>query len=135
MSQTNTQAGQFALISHVDLTGKEGLLVKIVNASNVPKFALPTSDLDYAIYVLTDGDSVGRKSAALPLSSDRNVRLRLSGTCTPGQVLILNSVNWGTVSALPTSPGNYRGIAIAEEPGVDGQLVKARPLTFGKITV
>ena len=135
MTQTNTQVGQIALPAHVDLTGKEGYLVKIVNASNVAKFALPTGDLDYAVFVLTDGDVAGESVAALPLSPHRNVRVKLSGTCTPGQVLVLNSVNWGTVSSLPTTPGNYRGIAIAEEPGIDGQLVKARPLTFGKITV
>lgn len=135
MSQSNTQVGQIVLLSNVDLTGKEGYLVKIANASNVAKFALPTGDLDYAVFVLTDGDETDQTSAALPLSSDRNVRLKLTGTCIPGQVLVLNSVTWGTVSALPSSPGNYRGIAIAEEVGVDGQLVKARPLSFGKITV
>ncbi len=135
MTQTNTQVGQIALPAHVDLTSKEGYLVKIVNDGNVAKFALPTGDLDYAVYVLTDAGDVGEHVAALPLSTHRNVRIKLTGTCTPGQVLVLHSVNWGTVTSLPTSPGNYRGIAIAEEPGVDGQLVKARPLTFGKITV
>lgn len=135
MSQTNVQVGQIVLPANENLKGKEGCLVKIVNASNVAKFALPNSDLDYAVFVLTDGDSAGQASAALPLSSDRNVRLKLSGTCSPGQVLVIHSVNWGTVASLPTTPGNYRGIAIAEEAGIDGQLVKARPLSFGKITI
>ena len=87
MSQTNTQVGQIALPAHVDLTSKEGYLVKIVNDGNVAKFALPTGDLDYAVFVLTDGDVAGESVAALPLSPDRNVRVKLSGTCTPGQSL------------------------------------------------
>ena len=41
----------------------------------------------------------------------------------------------GKVRALPTAGGTYRGLAIAEEAGVDGQLVLARPEMIGNITV
>ena len=58
MSQSNTQTGQIVLPANEELTGKEGLLVKIVNASNVAKFALPDAVTDLALFVLTDGDEV-----------------------------------------------------------------------------
>ena len=138
MSQTNTQAGQIVLLANEDLTGKEGLLVAIVNASAVAKFALPSAVSDLALFVLTDGDAAGEKVAALPLSPDRNVRIRLSGTCVPGDVLVpadIDGTKDGMVKVLPAAAGTYRGIAIAEESGVDGQLVKARPAMIGNITI
>ena len=138
MSQTNTQAGQIVLLANEDLTGKEGLLVAIVNASAVAKFALPSAVSDLALFVLTDGDAAGEKVAALPLSPDRNVRVRLSGTCVPGDVLVpaeIDGTKDGMVKVLPGVAGTYRGIALAEESGVDGQLVKARPAMIGNITI
>ena len=138
MSQTNIQIGQIVLPAIEDLTGKEGLLVKVVNDSGVAKFALPDAAADLALYVLTSGDEAGKNVSALPLSPDRNVRLRLNGTCVPGDVLVLetpNGTNDGKVKALPTAAGTYRGIAIAEQSGVDEQLVKARPAMIGNITV
>ena len=39
------------------------------------------------------------------------------------------------VKKLPTVGGTYRGLAIAEEVGVDLQLIKARPALIGNITV
>ena len=138
MSQTNTQAGQIVLPANENLTGKEGLLVAIVNASAVAKFALPDAVSDLALFVLTDGDAAGEKVAALPLSPDRNVRIRLSGTCVPGDVLVpadIDGTKDGMVKVLPVAAGTYRGIAIAEESGVDGQLVKARPAMIGNITI
>lgn len=138
MSQTNVQAGQIVLPANEDLTGKEGLLVAIVNDSNVAKFALPDAVTDLALFVLTDGDAAGEDAAALPLSPDQNVRIRLSGTCVPGDVLVLAAINGtldGMVKKLPTVGGTYRGLAIAEEPGVDLQLVKARPAMIGNITI
>jgi len=138
MSQTNTQAGQIVLPANENLTGKEGLLVAIINAATVAKFALPDAVTDLALFVLTDGDAAGEKVAALPLSPDRNVRIRLSGTCVPGDVLVpadIDGTKDGMVKVLPDAAGTYRGIAIAEESGVDGQLVKARPAMIGNITV
>lgn len=138
MSQTNTQIGQIVLPANEDLTGKEGLLVAVVNDSNVAKFALPDAVSDLALFVLTDGDDAGGNVAALPLSPERNVRIRLSGTCAPGDVLVpadIDGTKDGMVKTLPSVGGTYRGIAIAEEAGVDGQLVKARPAPIGNITI
>lgn len=138
MSQSNTQEGQIVLNSYEDLTDLEGQLVQIVNKSNVPAFALPDAVTDLALFVLTEGGEEDADSYAQPLSPDRNVRLRLNGTCVPGDTLVLevpDGTNDGKVRKLPTVAGTYRGIAIAEEAGVDEQLVLARPAMIGNITV
>lgn len=138
MSQSNTQAGQIVLNSSEDLQDKEGYLVKIINTSNVPEWALPDAESDLALFIITDGGDEDENTAALPLSPDRNVRLKLSGTCVPGDILVLASIDGkkdGMVKVLPAVGGTYRGLAIAEEVGVDGQLVKARPAMIGFITV
>ena len=138
MSQSNTQAGQIVLNSSEDLQGKEGLLAVIINTSNVAELALPSDVSDLALFVITDGGDKDKNTAALPLSPDRNVRLKLNGTCVPGDVLVLADIDGthdGMVKVLPAVGGTYRGIAIAEEVGADGQLVKARPALIGYITV
>jgi len=138
MTQSNIQIGEIVLNSSEDLQDKEGYLVQIINTSNVPEFALPNTEQDLALFVLTDGGDEDETSAALPLSPDRNVRLKLSGTCVPGDVLVLASIDGkkdGMVKVLPAVGGTYRGIAIAEEVGADTQLVKARPAMIGFITV
>ena len=138
MSQSNTQIGQLVLPANEDLTGKEGLLVKIVSDSGAAKVALPDAVTDLALFVLIDGDEAGGYVAIQPLSPDRNIRVRLNGTCVPGDVLVLETPDGtddGKVKKLPTAAGTYRGIAIAEESGVDEQLVKARPVLVGNITV
>lgn len=138
MSQSNTQAGQIVLNSSEDLRGKEGLLAVIINTSNVAELALPSDVSDLALFVITDGGDKDKNTAALPLSPDRNVRLKLYGTCVPGDVLVLADIDGthdGMVKVLPAVGGTYRGLAIAEEVGADGQLVKARPALIGYITI
>ncbi len=138
MSQSNTQAGQIVLNSSEDLQGKEGLLAVIINTSNVAELALPSDVSDLALFVITDGGDKDKNTAALPLSPDRNVRLKLNGTCVPGDVLVLADIDGthdGMVKVLPAVGGTYRGLAIAEQVGADGQLVKARPALIGNITV
>jgi hypothetical protein len=39
------------------------------------------------------------------------------------------------VRVLPAGAGTYRVIAIAEEKGVDGQLVLSRPCMVGNVTI
>ena len=91
MSQTNVQIGQIVLPANEDLTGKEGLLVKIVSDSGAAKVALPDAVTDLALFVLIDGDEADGSVAIQPLSPDRNIRVRLNGTCVPGDVLVLET--------------------------------------------
>ena len=74
-----------------------------------------------------------------PIEPARTVRIKLKSTCNPGDVLVLADVataaDKGKVRALPATSGTYRGLAIAEEAGVDGQTVLCRPAMLGNITV
>ena len=139
MSQSNTQQGDIVLPSNEDLSDLEGYLVMIANASNVAKLALPNAAADPAVFVLIDGgDASGDDCVARPLSPDRSVRLKLQGTCVPGNILVIfppDGTNDGKVEALPATAGTYRAVAIAEQVGVDEQLVLARPANLGLITV
>jgi hypothetical protein len=67
------------------------------------------------------------------------VRAVLKGTCNPGDVLVLadtgTTADKGKVRTLPASAGTYRGLTIAEEKGVDGQLVLCRPAMIGNVVV
>ena len=139
MSQTNTRVGDIAVLAGEDLTDKEGRLVKMTHDSGVAEVLLPTDNGDYALYVLTEGAADAASVSVRPIEAGRNIRVRLNGTCNPGDVLVLADVataaDKGKVRALPEDAGTYRGLAIAEEAGVDEQLVLARPAMLGNITV
>ena len=99
--------------------------------------------LDTTDETLTPATETPRRAPTrplLPLNAAQNVRVLLKGTCNPGDTLVLADVGTaadkGKVRTLPGSAGTYRGLLIAEEAGVDGQLVLARPaLGIGNITV
>ena len=139
MSQTNTRVGDIRVAAGEDLTGKEGLLVKMTHDSGVPELKLPAANTDYALYVVIEGVADTVTASVRPLEAGRNLRLRLDGTCNPGDVLVLADVGTaadiGKVRTLPAAAGTYRALAIAEEAGVDEQLVLARPAMLGDITV
>ncbi len=139
MSQTNTRVGDIRVAAGEDLTGKEGFLVKMTHDSSVPEVLLPADNGDYALYVVTEGAADTENVSLRPIEAGRNIRVKLDGTCDPGDVLVLADVataeDKGKVRALPEDAGTYRGLAIAEEAGVDGQLVLARPAMLGLITV
>lgn len=138
-SQSNTQPGQIVVVAGEDLTDKEGYLAKLSNDSGSPIAELPAAISDFAVYVITDGDEDGEDVALQPLSPDRNVRVKLLSTCVTGDILVLadpaTEADAGKVRKIPTTPGTYRGLLIAEESGVDGQLVLARPCSLGNLTV
>jgi hypothetical protein len=139
MSQTNTRVGDIRVAAGEDLTGKEGFLVKMTHDSSVREVLLPAANGDYALYVVIDGAADTENVSLRPIEAGRNIRVKLDGTCDPGDVLVLADVataaDKGKVRALPEDAGTYRGLAIAEEAGVDGQLVLARPAMLGEITV
>lgn len=139
MSQSNTRVGDIPVLAGEDLSDKEGRLVKMTHDSGVAEVLLPTDNADYALYVLIEGAADAANVSVRPIEAGRNVRLRLNGTCNPGDVLVLadtgTAADKGKVRALPSDAGTYRGLAIAEEAGVDEQLVLARPAMLGNITV
>jgi len=139
MSQTNTRVGDVRVLAGEALTGKEGYLVKLTHDSGVPEVLLPAANDDYALYVVIEGAADTERVSLRPIEAGRNVRVKLDGTCNPGEVLVLADVataaDKGKVRVLPSAAGTYRGLAIAEEAGVDGQLILCRPALIGNITV
>ena len=139
MSQSDTRFGALRVLAGGDLTGKEGFLVKMADGDGVLEALLPEDNGDLALYVVQDGAEEGVLADVIPLEAGRNARLKLKGACAPGDVLVLadtaTAADKGKVRALPAAAGTYRGLAIAEEKGVDGQLVLCRPALVGPITV
>ena len=137
--QTDTRGGLIRVLAGADLSEKLGYLVKMTHDTGVPEVALPAAVADLAVYLVDDGNVDAGLVSVEPLTGERNVRIKLKGTCNPGDVLTLadpsTAADAGKVRALPTAAGTYRGIAIAEEKGVDGQLVLCRPYAVGDVVV
>lgn len=131
--QSDTKEGAINLPATADLTGKENRLVKIVNSTGA-KFALPAAVSDLALFVLMSGDVAANDNWGESPYAKENFRVKLHGTCNPGDTLILSDpaasggANAGAVEALASqAAGTYFSPGIAEEAGVDGQNLKARP--------
>ena len=137
--QSNTRAGDLPVVAGEDLTGKEGLLVKLASSNGVAVALLPTANTDQAQYVLIEGSALGQPVNLRPLSPGRNVRVFLKGAVASGDVVVLADVaapaDIGKVRKIPAVNGTYRGLGIAEADGVDGQLALVRPISLGNITV
>lgn len=131
-SQSNTQPGSRRFVAGADLTGLEGRLVVVANSAGsniVNKVAALT---DVPVFVLVDGGIAAADVTVEPLDTDSNRRVRLKSTCVAGDVLVLadpgTAADAGKVRKLPATAGAYVQVGIAEETGVDGQLVLLRPL-------
>jgi len=137
--QTNTKVGDIVVAANEDLTGKEGRLALIVSDSGTPKAALPDDVADRALYVIIEGAAADYNVTLRPLNPDRNVRVKLDSTCVPGDRLTLAAIDGtkdGACVKLPAAADDYFVWGIAEESGVDGQEVLARPyLAAGVVTV
>lgn len=133
--QSNTKKGSIAVIGNEDLTGKEGLLAKIINSSGTPKAALPSAAGDETPYFINDGAASGVVSELKPMRPDEQVRLRLNGTVSPGDVVVREDetgADAGKVRKLPAAAATYTRVGIAEEDGEDEQLVLVRPWRMGE---
>lgn len=132
-TQSDIKRGAIALAATADLTGLENRLVKISNSSGTAKFALPAAVGDLALFILMSGDVAANDNWAEIPTTNENARVRLNGTCVPGDLLILcdpsasSGVNAGKVEAYAAqTAGPYFAIGIAEEAGVDEQNVRFR---------
>ena len=137
MSQSNTRVGDIRINAGGDLTGKNGYLAKMNDAWG-PVVELVKFTGDRPLYVVIEGAAPMKLASVRPLEPGRNVRLVLSGTCNPGNTLVAvveADADNGKVKALPVEAGTYFGVAVAEEAGIDGQLVLARPAMIGEIVV
>lgn len=140
MSQSNTRTGPVPMPCGADLTAHADHLALLSHTSGAPRMILPAAATAAVHYLILEGAASGATGSFQPLTPDRNVRLPLLGTCNAGDTLVLAdptvSGQPGKVCVLPTAAGTYRAVAIAEEKGVAGQLILARPaLSLGLITV
>ena len=136
--QSNTQPGRIVRPTASSLLSYLGRVVKMTSSAGQAVFGLPTASDDYVAYVIDDVNAYAPNVAAMPLSPDRNARAKLLGTCSVWDVLVLATIDGtsdGMLMKLPTTPGTYRAVGLAEEAGVDGQLVLFRPQAIGNITV
>ena len=139
MSQSNVKFGPVPFNCGADLTEAADHLVVLGHDTGTPQMTLPDSLTANALYLVLEGAAAGETGYFLPTSPAANVRLPLIGTCNPGDTLVLadpaTEGQPGKVIVLPETAGTYRAVAIAEEAGVDTQLVLARPANLGTITV
>lgn len=126
LTDNNTQVGAKAFPTAVDLTGREGQLARIVNVGGVAGLGLPATTADIVPFVIADIEA-SNSAVGVPLTASKNARVRLRGAVLPGQLLTLaGGADLGRVILL-SGPGRY--IGVAEETGVDNQLVLMRPIT------
>jgi len=130
--QSNTQAGGITAVLAEDIPHRSRLVV-VEESGGVLVARLPNAVTDLALYLLNEAGEEGDVVSLSPLTPGENIRIRLEGTCSAGEVLTLadpagdSGADAGMVQDLPTAAGPYFSPGIAEEAGVDGQLVLVRP--------
>ena len=123
-TQTNTLAGVIALAALAANCATEGLLAKLGSTG----LADPAAAGDLANYLILER---GVDTATVfPLTDGgENCRIRLNGTCSKGDVIVLaTGGDLGKVTKLAAQTGKLFRVGIAEEDGVDEQLVLIRPM-------
>jgi hypothetical protein len=124
--QNNTRSGILPItVATTTLVDKEGYLAKLSSTGITPI----TAASDMGLYLVIKGAAVGAAAEVQALSPERNVRIRLNGTCSKGDVLVLaTGGDAGKVAAYSNQTGVLFSPGIAEEDGVDEQYVLVRPL-------
>ncbi len=139
MSQTNVKSGPIVAQCGEDLTNAADLLAVLSHDAGTPQMLLPTAQDDLVPYLVLEGAGAGENGYFMPVHPDKNIRVPIIGTCNPGDTLVLADPavegQAGKVTVLPAASGDYRGVGLAEELAVDGQLLLLRPLPLGVITV
>lgn len=129
VTQSNTIIGRLQKTSAVDLTGKEGRLAVLSDSVGAARVGLPVAITDRPLFVIDEGAALGEKSHVIPLSPDRQIRVKAKGAGAGGAPLCLAAIagdDAGKLRAVPVAAGTYHIEAIAEEDFVDGQLVLVR---------
>ncbi len=140
--QSNTQLGEVVFPAQADLSSAavapgNARLLKIVNNAGATNFALPAAKTDVVTYIGTDCDSAtaGKNASAFPLDPTRQMRAYLKGACAVGDKLVpadpTVAADAGKVVKGVAAYGTVQVVGIAEEAGVDGQLVLFRPVMLG----
>lgn len=127
-SQSNTQQGDIVINAGIDLTGKEGYLVKLADQGSQPEVLLPTDEADVCQYIVTEGGALDTDVTVRPLRDGDQVRVKANGTGNAGDVLALATISTdaGKVETLPADADTYFTAGYAEEDFADEQLVKCR---------
>jgi hypothetical protein len=123
MPQTNVKTGPIKHTCATDLTNATDHFAKLTPAG----MTLPQYD-EFPHYLVLEGAAAGEEGSFLPLSPVQNVRVPLVGTCSPGNTLILSNASHGAVTGIDAEE-DWTEVGIAEEAGVDGQLVLVRPIS------
>lgn len=116
-----------------DLTGLEGRLVKLADAGSEPEVLRPSAVTDICPFLVVREAAHDADCEVLPILGPGNFRVRLNGTVAAGTRVVLcdpdasSGANRGKVETLPAAAGLYYSPGIAEEDGVDEQLVLVRP--------
>jgi hypothetical protein len=124
-TQSNTQAGLLKFIANADLTGKEGYLAKLVDATGTAKIDL-AGDGEFAQFVITEGAASGESVEVMPLDPSRNIRV-IAGASIAAGTKVASSAT-GKLAAATTGE---HVIGILEEDVVDTQLGRIRPIALG----
>lgn len=126
-SQNNTQFGPVVKLAGVALTDMEGRIAKLDSNGDA---ILPTDMADICPFIIGEGAADEAQVALIPMSSAQSMRVLLKGACNAGDRLcpadMSVSADAGKAQALPSGADTYCCFGIAEEDGVDAQLVKFR---------
>jgi hypothetical protein len=138
-TQTNTVEGKIMRLAIEDLTGKEGLLCRLINNAGKPGVKLPDANTDRVNFIVDDGGAAGTNVSIDPIIRNRQYRTIVKDGGETGDVLVLADVatpaDRGKLRKLPVAAGTYYAVGLAEEHFVAGQLVLWRPITREAIVV
>lgn len=128
-TQSNTKEGAIVLLAGDDLTGKEGYIVQVLNASGTPKVYLPDAVTDAALYVVSEGAAADADVEIIPLTPGRNFRaVANSTTIVAGDKLVAFASGKAGLLTEHTA-GDAFIVGIAEESGgTANQEVLFRPV-------
>lgn len=126
-------------LANEDLTGKEGLLCRLINNAGKPNVKLPDANTDRVNFIVDDGGAVASNVSIDPLTRTRQYRTTVKDGGETGDILVLADVataaDRGKLRKLPAAAGTYYAVGVAEDHYVAGQSVLWRPVGREAIVV